>query len=192
MTKSVSHPISTLDQYQHSGLRPRADIGVSGWYVVWYRFCHVLFSIYFQVNNNGDITFENPLRQYTSNRFPINGSHKIIAPFWTDINTLNGGSLWYRTTKDKTVLQQGSNETRTLFPEFTDFSASWMMIVTWKDVAAHYCSHPSRPSCLRVQFLCLVEFTTFYITVQICYGLYGIKSILITFFLSPLRETLSS
>ena len=35
MTKSVSHPISTLNQYQ--------DIGVSGWYGVWYRFCHVLF-----------------------------------------------------------------------------------------------------------------------------------------------------
>lgn len=120
--------------------------------------CHI--NVHLQVNNNGDVTFSNSLIQFTSEPFPINGSQEIIAPFWTDIDTTNGGNLWYRTTTDNAVLQQGSNETRTLFPEFTDFSASWMMIVTWKDVAAYDCSTsfivPSGEiSCRNVHIYCM-------------------------------------
>lgn len=125
--------------------------------------------VHLQVNNNGDITFAKPLRQYTSNRFPINGSHKIIAPFWTDIDTINGGSLWYRTTTNKSVLQRGSNETRALFPEFTDFSASWMMIVTWDDVAAFMCTinmPTSNLSCTKV-FICYLSGRVNYILYHI-------------------------
>ena len=47
MTKSVSHAVSPLDQYQPSG--PSAlgtDIGFSLWYSIRYGFCHVLFYIY--------------------------------------------------------------------------------------------------------------------------------------------------
>ena len=53
-------------------------------------------SYYMQVNNNGDITFDAPLSQYTSQAFPISGSHKIIAPFWTDIDTRYGGYLLHK------------------------------------------------------------------------------------------------
>lgn len=122
--------------------------------------CKYQINVHLQVNNNGDITFSTSLTQYTSQSFPISGSHKIIAPFWKDIYTRYGGSLWYRTTTNKSVLQQGSNETRALFPEFTDFSASWMMIVTWKDVAAFGCSTsfyvPSGEiSCRNVHIYCM-------------------------------------
>lgn len=93
-----------------------------------------------QVNNNGDVTFDSSLTQYTAQLFPINGSHKIIAPFWTDISTLKGGYIWYRTTADLSILQLGTNKIRTVFPSLGTFSATWMMIVTWEDVAAYNCS----------------------------------------------------
>ncbi|XP_048735670.2 sushi, nidogen and EGF-like domain-containing protein 1, partial [Ostrea edulis] len=92
------------------------------------------------VNNNGDITFETPLTQYTSEPFPINGTHRIIAPFWTDIDTTEGGSLWYRTTNDVTTLQRGASTVHSLFPDITQFTPTWMMVVTWDDVAAYSCS----------------------------------------------------
>ncbi|XP_062582966.1 sushi, nidogen and EGF-like domain-containing protein 1, partial [Saccostrea cucullata] len=95
-------------------------------------------SIY--VNNNGDVTFETPLSECTSQPFPIDGSHRIIAPFWTDIDTRKGGRLWYRTTTDRTILQRGTNNINTLFPNIVTFTATWMMIITWEDVAAYGCS----------------------------------------------------
>ncbi|XP_062612220.1 uncharacterized protein LOC134274009 [Saccostrea cucullata] len=107
-------------------------------------------SIY--VNNNGDVTFETPLRQYTSQPFPINGSHRIIAPFWTDIDTRYGGKLWYRTTTDRTILQRGTNKINTLFPDIVPFNATWMMVITWKDVAAYRCSTSGTISCQQVGF----------------------------------------
>lgn len=98
-----------------------------------------------QVNNNGDVTFDTALRQYISLAFPINGSHKMIAPFWTDIDTTRGGYLWYRTTTDFSILQNGTNNIRTVFPSLVTFSATWMMVVTWEDVAEIGCSVPCQP-----------------------------------------------
>ncbi|XP_061173563.1 fibropellin-1-like [Saccostrea echinata] len=107
-------------------------------------------SIY--VNNNGDTTFETPLRQFTSQPFPINGSHRIIAPFWTDIDTRQGGKLWYRITTDTTILQRGTNKINSLFPDIVTFTATWMMIITWEDVAAYSCSPTGTINCQQVGF----------------------------------------
>lgn len=74
----------------------------------------------------------------------------MIAPFWTDINTLKGGFLWYRTTTDFSILQQGTNKIRTVFPSLDTFSATWMMVVTWEEVAAHVCSASGTISCEQV------------------------------------------
>lgn len=104
-----------------------------------------------QVNNNGDVTFDAPLSQFTSQAFPISGSHKIIAPFWTDIDTRQGGYLWYRTTIEHTLLQRGTNKIRSLFPGLLHFSATWMMVVTWEDVAAYGCSSSGTILCSQVR-----------------------------------------
>lgn len=98
-----------------------------------------------QVCNNGFISFINSsLSEYSSMSFPITGSHKIIAPFWSDINTSGQseqrGDLWYRTTMDRTTILQANNEISLTFPNIS-FLASWMMVVTWEDVAAYYCSN---------------------------------------------------
>lgn len=97
--------------------------------------------LYLQVSNNGFISFiDSSLSEHASKSFPINGSHKIIAPFWSDVDTRYGGNLWYRTTMDRTTLLQANNEISLTFPS-TSFLASWMMVVTWEDVAAYYCSN---------------------------------------------------
>jgi hypothetical protein len=42
----------TLDQHHPTGLKaPLDDIGFSGWYGIWYGFCHALFSIYHLTNS---------------------------------------------------------------------------------------------------------------------------------------------
>ena len=97
-----------------------------------------IFIFISKVNSNGDVTFESPLTQFTPEPFPINGSHKIIAPFWTDIDIRNGGRLWYRTTQNF-ELQQGTTKVRSLFPNIENFVATWMMIVTWDNVAEYNC-----------------------------------------------------
>uniref|UniRef100_A0A8W8I3F3 G-protein coupled receptor 133 n=1 Tax=Magallana gigas TaxID=29159 RepID=A0A8W8I3F3_MAGGI len=102
-------------------------------------------SIY--VNNNGDVTFDTALTQFTADAFPINGSHKMIAAFWTDIDTALGGSLWYRTSTDSSILQKGTQDIRTVFPSLNTFSATWMMIITWNDVAAYGCSDTGAINC---------------------------------------------
>lgn len=76
----------------------------------------------------------------------------MIAAFWTDIDTARGGSLWYRTTTDSTTSQNGTNTVRTVFPSFSTFSATWMMIVTWDDVAAFQCSDAGAINCQQVRY----------------------------------------
>eukprot|EP00105_Crassostrea_gigas_P046428 XP_019930576.1 PREDICTED: sushi, nidogen and EGF-like domain-containing protein 1 [Crassostrea gigas] len=111
------------------------------------------------VNNNGDVTFDTELTQYTAQAFPINGSHKMIAAFWTDIDTDPGGSLWYRTSTDSSILQLGTNIIRTTFPSFVTFSATWMMVVTWEEVAAYGCSNTSIITCQQRNTFQLVLIT---------------------------------
>lgn len=104
-----------------------------------------------QVNTNGYISFETSLNNWTAQAFPINGSFKMIAPFWTDISTLQVGSLWYRPTTDSSILQIGTNNIRNVFPTFATFLATWMMVVTWDDVAAFSCSNTSTITCQQVR-----------------------------------------
>lgn len=103
-----------------------------------------------QVNNNGDVTFDASLHQWAPQQFP-SLFHRIIAPFLTDIDTRYGGYVWYRATTEHTVLQRGTNKIRSLFPGLPNFSATWMMIVTWEDVAAFGCSSYSTLSCSQVR-----------------------------------------
>ncbi|KAH3799936.1 hypothetical protein DPMN_153560 [Dreissena polymorpha] len=103
-------------------------------------------SIYFQVNNNGIISFDGPLNTYK----PLNLSDKdfknkipFVAPFWADVDIENvaglNESIVYRVTSrgDTTLdnisleISRATNDIRILFPEFTDFTAKLVVVVTW-------------------------------------------------------------
>lgn len=54
------------------------------------------------VNNNGNVSFQNPYGTYSASPFPTM-SFKMIAPFWADVDTRgdngsNGGTVQYRVT----------------------------------------------------------------------------------------------
>jgi hypothetical protein len=46
------------------------------------------------LNNNGNLSFENPISSFTASSFPI--SSPMIAPFWSDVDTRGAGDVWYK------------------------------------------------------------------------------------------------
>ena len=50
------------------------------------------------INNNGNVTFDNPMGTFSATAFPSNGD-AIVAPFWGDVDTRNGlGQVVYKIT----------------------------------------------------------------------------------------------
>ena len=72
---------------------------------------------------------------YTPSPFPLGSNRRLIAPYWTDIDTGNGGDIWYRESTNSTLLQRVSQEIRGVFAEQYKFQASWLFIATWDNVA---------------------------------------------------------
>ncbi|XP_052091067.1 protein mesh-like isoform X1 [Mytilus californianus] len=87
------------------------------------------------VNTNGVISFLGTMSSYTPTPFPLGSSRRLVAPYWADMDTRNGGDIWYRETTNSTLLQKASVEIQTIFPRQYNFKASWMFIGTWKEVA---------------------------------------------------------
>ena len=60
----------------------------------------------------------------------------IIAPFWTDlIPEASVGSIYYRTTNDKLILDRIVNITTGFNQNFSNYQPSLAIIVTWEDVS---------------------------------------------------------
>ncbi|CAG2215769.1 unnamed protein product [Mytilus edulis] len=75
------------------------------------------------------------MRTYTPSPFPLESKRRLIAPYWADIDTRNGGIVWYRETTNITLLQKASDEIQAIFAEHYNFHAAWMFIATWDNVA---------------------------------------------------------
>ena len=94
----------------------------------------------FQVNINGAISFVTAVRQYTPAAFPLNDQRPMIAPFWGDVDTRNGGTISYRQTTDPVLLQRASLDVHLrgyLYPNYQQlpFYPTWIFIATWDRVA---------------------------------------------------------
>ncbi|XP_014350371.1 alpha-tectorin, partial [Latimeria chalumnae] len=86
------------------------------------------------VNNNGVISFNTQLTQFTPEAFPLLGSNPFIAPFWADAHNGIRGDIYYRQTSNPEILQRASRDIRRYFRDQTFFSASWIFIATWNRV----------------------------------------------------------
>lgn len=55
------------------------------------------------VNNNGNISFNSSIAEYTANGFPLDNV-AMVAPFWSDVDTRGpgNGKVWYKEIGDKT------------------------------------------------------------------------------------------
>uniref|UniRef100_A0A3Q3BFA2 NIDO domain-containing protein n=1 Tax=Kryptolebias marmoratus TaxID=37003 RepID=A0A3Q3BFA2_KRYMA len=91
------------------------------------------------VNHNGHLTFEAPWSSYVPQRFPMNGTRDIIAPFWTDLNNAVNGDIYYAQFTSGHLLQQVTQDINEYFP-YLKFSAKWIFMATWYGVA--YFSNP--------------------------------------------------
>jgi hypothetical protein len=57
----------------------------------------------FFVNNNGNLTFLNPLGQFTPSPFPIT-NQPLIAPYWGDVDTRGTGAVYVASPNESTVV----------------------------------------------------------------------------------------
>jgi hypothetical protein len=89
------------------------------------------------VNTNGVISFLRQVSQYTPDPFPLGSDRRLIATFWADVDTRKGGVVYYRETQDLAIRIRVSNEIRKYFVRQRKFSAKWVIIVTWLNVARY-------------------------------------------------------
>ncbi|KAL1264772.1 hypothetical protein QQF64_005127 [Cirrhinus molitorella] len=85
------------------------------------------------VNNNGHLTFNQPLSQYVPNTFPSYGSQDIIAGLWTNLDNHERGVISYQQYTSGNVLTRATQDINAHFPNLT-FSASWVFVATWDKV----------------------------------------------------------
>ena len=73
--------------------------------------------------------------QYTPDAFPLGDNRSLVAPFWADADTRNGGNVFYRETTDPNLLQQATYDVTATFVDQRKFKATWLFIATWHEVA---------------------------------------------------------
>lgn len=69
-------------------------------------------------------------------KLPINNL-SILAPFWSDINTLSHGEVYHREVIDKVTLDRIACDISRSYQTFEGLKPSWAYIVTWHEVGAH-------------------------------------------------------
>ena len=69
----------------------------------------------------------------------------MIAPFWGDVDTRDGGTAWYRLSNSTELLSRSSEEIRNAFSLQSVFNATDLFISTWDHV--EYFSGPTEVCC---------------------------------------------
>ncbi|XP_047123553.1 protein mesh-like [Hydra vulgaris] len=97
-------------------------------------------SIYQEVflSTNGIITFGAGNRDYTPTPFPLQNMQSV-ATYWTDSNPANGGNIFYKETKNRTLLRKISEEIKHHLISYYRFNAEWALIVTFDKVLPYGC-----------------------------------------------------
>ncbi|XP_036834824.1 sushi, nidogen and EGF-like domain-containing protein 1 isoform X3 [Oncorhynchus mykiss] len=86
------------------------------------------------VNNNGLVSFLREVSQFTPVAFPIAGDRRVVAAFWADVDNRRAGQVFYRESKDPSVLLRATADVRRHFSGFPEFTATWILISTWHNV----------------------------------------------------------
>ncbi len=55
------------------------------------------------INNNGNVSFDDPYSSYTPWGFPISGS-PMLAPFFADVDTRGMGQVWYKLESNRMIV----------------------------------------------------------------------------------------
>ena len=87
-----------------------------------------------QVNNNGVISFNVQVSQFTPEAFPLSDSRSFIAPLWADVHNGIRGDVYYRETTEPEILERATRDVRKHFKNIPTFTATWAFIATWHQV----------------------------------------------------------
>ncbi|CAJ0961131.1 unnamed protein product [Ranitomeya imitator] len=86
------------------------------------------------VNNNGVISFNMAVSQYTPDAFPLTNGETFVTPFWGDVDNDLGGTVYYRESTDPDLLQKISEDMKEHLPVL-HYRATWAFVATWDKVA---------------------------------------------------------
>lgn len=86
------------------------------------------------MNNNGILSFDEAISQFTPQSFPLGDGRMIIAPYWADVDTRGTGRVWYRETFEASLLARAKNEIRAAFINQIFFEPTTLFIATWDHV----------------------------------------------------------
>ena len=99
----------------------------------------ILFDCNLQINDDGVISFGSRYNVYNPQSLPLNGTDKIIAPYWADVDTRGTGRVFYRQTINSSLLARATSEIRAAFPMFKSGNIQNLLIATWYRVGHfHY------------------------------------------------------
>ncbi|NXS59617.1 TECTA protein, partial [Brachypteracias leptosomus] len=87
-----------------------------------------------QVNNNGVISFDTRVSQYTPEPFPLADGRPFVTPFWADVDNVRGGDIFYRQSTQRDLLETITRDINRYFPNLP-YVASWAFVATWEHVA---------------------------------------------------------
>ena len=87
-----------------------------------------------QVNNNGLISFQTAVSQFTPDSFPLSGDLELIALYWADVDTRGTGTVWYRETDEPLLLDRAASDIQAAFISQGSFAPTFLIIATWDHV----------------------------------------------------------
>ncbi|KAL1249533.1 hypothetical protein QQF64_020538 [Cirrhinus molitorella] len=127
-------PTNFLPSGDEEIVNPPADDGSSG--VIFLQQPFKYFGRTYNqifVNNNGYLTFTEPLSAYNSS---LDSARDIIAPLWTRLDNRHGGTVSYREDTSSAVLAQVTGAVKQYFPNIP-FDATTAFVATWDSVPYH-------------------------------------------------------
>ncbi|XP_037234859.1 sushi, nidogen and EGF-like domain-containing protein 1 [Falco biarmicus] len=86
------------------------------------------------VNNNGVISFDSKVKQYTPDPFPLADGRPFVTPYWADVDNVKGGDIYYRESTDPALLARATKDINQYFPKIP-YTATWVFVATWDHVA---------------------------------------------------------
>ena len=101
-----------------------------------------------QVNNNGVISFNVQVSQFTPEAFPLSDSRSFIAPLWADVHNGIRGDIFYRESTEPALLERVTQDVRKYFQNLPTFTATWVFITTWHQVTFYGGSQTTPVKCL--------------------------------------------
>ncbi|XP_067009862.1 nidogen isoform X2 [Anabrus simplex] len=84
------------------------------------------------VNTNGLLSFLTDIPVFFNIQFPLD--YPVIAPLYTNVDTRERGTVYYRETQDPQLLDRAAINIRDAFSAGQDFTPKSLFIATWDDV----------------------------------------------------------